>query len=90
MLIAIRASQRHRISSSRTTCDSTSTGKIRELTVFFRPMPAIAVAARALGEGLGRRKSNARARLISLLVSPLILLTRVGDRIATRLVRPTL
>jgi SnoaL-like domain len=34
-------------------------GKIRELTVFFRPMPAIAVAARALGEGLGRRKSRA-------------------------------
>src|ERR1700693_4023183 len=29
-------------------------GKISELTVFFRPMPAIAVAARALGEGLGR------------------------------------
>jgi SnoaL-like domain len=65
-------------------------GKICELTVFFRPMPAIVVAARALGEGLGRRKSNGRARLISLLVSPLILLTRVGDRIATWLVRPTL
>ena len=65
-------------------------GKILELTVFFRPMPAIAVAARALGEGLGRRKSNARARIISMLISPLILLTRVGDRIAAWLVRPTL
>ena len=65
-------------------------GKIRELTVFFRPMPAIAVAARGLGEGLGRRRSRARARVISILVRPLILLTRMGDRIAAHLVRPTL
>jgi len=65
-------------------------GKIRELTVFFRPMPAIAVAARAIGEGLGRRTSPTRARVISLLVGPLILLTRIGDRLATGLVRPTL
>jgi hypothetical protein len=65
-------------------------GKIRELTVFFRPMPAIAVSARALGEGLGRRRSGARARVISMLVAPLIVLTRVGDRVAARLVRPVL
>jgi SnoaL-like protein len=65
-------------------------GKIRELTVFFRPMPALAVAARALGEGLGRRRSASRARVISILVRPLILLTRIGDRIGARLVRPTL
>lgn len=65
-------------------------GKIRELTVFFRPMPAIAVSARALGEGLGRRRSRGRARVISILIRPLILFTRIGDRVATRLVRPTL
>jgi hypothetical protein len=65
-------------------------GKIRELTVFFRPMPAIAVSARALGEGLGRRRSGGRARVISMLVAPLIVLTRVGDRVAARLVRPVL
>jgi len=65
-------------------------GKIRELTVFFRPMPAIAVSARALGEGLGRRRSRARAGVISTLVRPLILLTRIGDRIGAQLVRPTL
>jgi ketosteroid isomerase-like protein len=65
-------------------------GKIRELTVFFRPMPAIAVAARAIGEGLGRRTSSSRARLISILVRPLILFTRIGDLIGARLVRPTL
>ena len=65
-------------------------GKICELTVFFRPMPAIAVAARAIGEGLGRRTSSSRARLISILVRPLILFTRIGDMIGARLVRPTL
>jgi hypothetical protein len=67
-----------------------ASGKIRELTVFFRPMPAIAVAARAIGEGLARRRSPTRARVISVLVRPLILLTRVGDRVAASLVRPTI
>ncbi len=65
-------------------------GKIQELTVFFRPMPAIAVSARAIGEGLGLRRSRVRARVISILVRPLILLTRVGDRAGTALLRPTL
>jgi hypothetical protein len=64
--------------------------KIRELTVFFRPMPAIAIAARAIGSGLGRRRSPIRARVISLLARPLVLLTRIGDTIGVRLVRPTL
>jgi hypothetical protein len=65
-------------------------GKISELTVFFRPMPAIAVSARAIGEGLGVRRSRSRARVISTLVRPLIPLTRVGDRVATKLLGPTL
>ena len=65
-------------------------GRISELTVFFRPLPAIAVSARAIGQGLGVRKSRSRARLISVLVGPLIPLTRVGDRIGARLIGPTL
>ena len=65
-------------------------GKISELTVFFRPMPAIAVSARAIGEGLGARRSRSRARVISTLVRPLIPLTRVGDRIGAKLLGPTL
>jgi ketosteroid isomerase-like protein len=67
-----------------------ASGKIAELTVFFRPLPGIAVAARAIGEGLGRRRSPGRARVISVLISPLIFLTRVGDRIGARLVGPAL
>ncbi|MGI8920364.1 MAG: nuclear transport factor 2 family protein [Solirubrobacteraceae bacterium] len=65
-------------------------GKIYELTVFCRPLPAIAVAASVLGAALGQRSSPFRARLISVLVRPLILMTRIGDRFALRLVRPTL
>lgn len=65
-------------------------GKISELTVFFRPLPAIAVSARAIGAGLGARRSRSRARLISALVGPLTPLTRVGDRIGARLIGPTL
>ncbi len=65
-------------------------GRISELTVFFRPLPAIAVSARAIGEGLGVRRSRSRARVISALVAPLIPLTRVGDRVGARLIGPTL
>jgi hypothetical protein len=65
-------------------------GKIRELTVFFRPLPATAMAMRLIGSGLGRRKSRARERVISLLTQPLGLMTEVGDRLGVRLVGPTL
>jgi hypothetical protein len=65
-------------------------GKIRELTVFFRPMPAIAIAMRLIGSGLGRRRSKMRARTISLLTRPLGLITGVGDRIGVWLVAPPL
>jgi hypothetical protein len=65
-------------------------GKISELTVFFRPLPALAVSARAIGEGLGARRSRSRARLISTLVRPLTPLTRVGDRVGAKLIGPTL
>ena len=65
-------------------------GKIRELTVFFRPLPATAIALRLLGAGLGRRKSPIRAAIISSLSRPLGFMTRVGDAIGVRLVRPAL
>jgi hypothetical protein len=64
-------------------------GKIRELTVFFRPLPATAVALRLIGAGLGRRNSPARAAVISALARPLGFMTRIGDGIGVRLLRPT-
>lgn len=65
-------------------------GKITEITVFFRPLPATAVAMRVIGSGLGRRKSAARGHFISALTQPLGLMTRVGDRVGVRLIRPVL
>jgi hypothetical protein len=62
-------------------------GKIAELTVFFRPLPAAAVALRVIGAGLGRRKSPTRAAMISTLARPLCFMTKAGDDIGARLVR---
>ena len=65
-------------------------GRILELTVFFRPTPAAAVAARALGTALARRKSPARARFVTLLATPLVAQTRLQDRFADRVVKSSL
>ncbi len=63
-------------------------GRITDFTVFFRPLPAAATALRAIGVALGRRRSRARAFLISALAHPLALMTRVGDSLGVRLARP--
>ena len=65
-------------------------GKIQELTVFMRPLPAATAALRLIGAGFGRRKSWARAMLIFALVSPLAFMTRAGDDIGVRLIRSAL
>jgi hypothetical protein len=65
-------------------------GKIQEMTVFFRPLPASAAALRAIGAGLGRRKSPGMAAVISALARPLALMTRAGDNIGARLIRASL
>lgn len=65
-------------------------GKIQEFTVFFRPLPAAAVALRVIGAGIGRRKSRARAAVISTLARPLAFITSIGDGIGVRLIRPAL
>ena len=64
--------------------------KITELTVFFRPLPATAVAMRLIAGGLGRRKSAGRGLALSLLTQPLGAMTAMGDRLGVRLVKPTL
>jgi len=60
------------------------------MTVFFRPLPATAVALRLIGAGLSRRKSPIRAAVVATLARPLGFMTRAGDGIGVRLVRPTL
>ncbi|HEY2181039.1 MAG TPA: nuclear transport factor 2 family protein [Solirubrobacteraceae bacterium] len=65
-------------------------GRISEQTVFFRPLPATAAALRVLGAGLGSRRGRVRGAIISGLTRPLGLMTRAGDRIGVRLIRPAL
>jgi hypothetical protein len=65
-------------------------GKIKEFTVFFRPLPAAALALRLIGAGLVRRKSPARAVVVSTLARPLAVMTRAGDPIGVRLIRSAL
>ncbi len=64
--------------------------RIAEITIFFRPLPAAAAALRAIGAGLGRRKSRARGALISALTLPLAVMTRIGDKIGVGLIRASL
>lgn len=61
-------------------------GKIREFTVFFRPLPAAAAALQAIPSSLARAHSPARAAAITVLTEPLVLLARAGDHLAPRLV----
>ena len=65
-------------------------GRIAEITVFFRPLPAAAAALRRIGARLGRRKSHARGAVISILAHPLALMTRIGDAIGARLLRASI
>jgi SnoaL-like domain len=65
-------------------------GKIRELTVFFRPLPGTTAALRLIGGALGARKSSARGRLIGVLAAPMGAMSALGDRVASALVRPVL
>jgi hypothetical protein len=64
--------------------------RVEEITVFFRPLPGAAAALRAIGAGLGRRKSRARGAVISGLTLPLTVMTRIGDRIGVGLIRASL
>jgi hypothetical protein len=63
-------------------------GLVQEMTVFFRPLPATTAALRRFGEGLGRQKSGARGHLFGAMVAPLAMMSRTGDRVGARLVRP--
>jgi hypothetical protein len=61
-------------------------GRISELTVFFRPLPAAAVGVRVFGAALARRESRGRAAAISMLARPLGIMASAGDRVGARLV----
>jgi hypothetical protein len=63
-------------------------GLVREMTVFFRPLPGTTAAMRRFGEGLARNKSRFRARAVSSMAAPLAFAARMGDRLGVRLLEP--
>ncbi|MFN2616922.1 MAG: nuclear transport factor 2 family protein [Thermoleophilaceae bacterium] len=62
------------------------TGKVREITMFIRPLPGVTALAAGLGPRLARRHGRWRGLLAALATRPLALMTRAGDKPVTRLV----
>jgi hypothetical protein len=63
------------------------TGHVRELTIFIRPLPGLAVLAAALAPGVGRRRGRLTSIALRLLIEPLAAVTRHGDRLVGWLLR---
>jgi ketosteroid isomerase-like protein len=61
-------------------------GRIRQLTVFFRPMAGLAVASRTMAAALGRQRSPLRGRIMAVLSTPLVAQSKSSERFAARLV----
>jgi hypothetical protein len=64
-------------------------GRLRELTVFIRPLPGLTALAAAVAPGVGRRRGRLTAIALRLLVEPLAAMTRQGDRLIGWLLRET-
>jgi hypothetical protein len=62
-------------------------GRVREFTVFFRPLPGLAALTQTLAARLAARETPARGRLVGALVRPLSVMTRAGDRAGVILLR---
>jgi hypothetical protein len=63
-------------------------GKVREITLFVRPLPGLATLTQALVNRMVWRRPRARFVVALILVAPLALLTRSGERLVAYLVRP--
>ena len=59
-------------------------GKVREFTVFFRPLPGLAALTAALAPALA--PSRPRRATLSLMTAPLAAMTRLGERVVPRIV----
>lgn len=58
-------------------------GQIREITLFFRPLPGLATLTAALAPRLARKHGRLRSLIARVLVGPLGFATRLGDRLVT-------
>src|SRR5439155_24208394 len=63
-------------------------GRVREMSVFVRPLPAAAALLAALAPEVARPAGRWRAAVARAMSAPLPVMLRRGDRIAARLIRP--
>jgi SnoaL-like protein len=61
-------------------------GKVREITMYVRPLPGLTALMAALAPKLAR--SRWRAGVLAAMSRPLATMTRLGDKTGARLVRP--
>ncbi|HWF73656.1 MAG TPA: nuclear transport factor 2 family protein [Solirubrobacteraceae bacterium] len=64
-------------------------GRLAELTVFMRPLPGLAAFAAGVAPRVGRRRGLLTMIALRLLIEPLALITRQGDRLVGWLLRDT-
>jgi hypothetical protein len=60
-------------------------GRVREITVFMRPLTGLTALTAVLAPRLARRRGRGRAALVAAMARPLALLTRAGDVTTARL-----
>jgi hypothetical protein len=63
-------------------------GRVREMSVFVRPLPAAGALLAALAPQVARPAGRWRAAVAGALSAPLPVMLRRGDQLAARLVRP--
>jgi SnoaL-like protein len=56
--------------------------QIQEITIFFRPLPGLASLTAALAPRVARKRGRLRYIMARILLAPLALATRAGDRLA--------
>jgi hypothetical protein len=62
--------------------------RITEMTIWFRPLPGLTALLAGLGPMLAARQSRAKGVAAAVMTRPLAAMTRSGDRVAVRLVKP--
>ena len=62
-------------------------GKVREITMFVRPLPGLTTLLAGIGPRLARQRSGWRALAVSAMSRPLAAMTRAGDKPGARLVK---
>lgn len=70
--------------------DLADDGKIREITLFIRPLTGLTAVMAALGPDLARRNGRSPfvAGLLKVMTAPLLAATRSGDKVGLRLALP--